>query len=367
MYRDVDDDGYGDEDYSACLCQGTESFVEYEDETYVIYSGDCYDFNGEIKPLSCSDNIDQDDDGLIDNDDPDCKQGYQEGSSTIKEEPTEQIDGHDNDCDGSVAAIELDCDDDGTFPLLPAESIGVDRNAPFKRAADLGLEACDELTTNLSCWGESLDWSCDSLTAEVVNGEVEYNGTGLWMLSITEDDNGFDERFEGGHRNYPNGIVCASNEGDCDDQCPNRCPGQVESCDGLDNNCSQTLPGTDGTASDSRPGIPDALDDEVTVAGTISDVEIDIDSDGYLACNYFTSSGVETQWSTADCSEINGVTENDCNNFCYFTSPSSIERCDAFQSLPVDGTCNESSKMAVMLIETTCSPVGLGVLVTASW
>ena len=54
--------------------------------------------------------------------DPDCFNGLKEDGSEPEVE-MEILDGHDNDCDGYVSAIELDCDDDGTFPLLPAESL----------------------------------------------------------------------------------------------------------------------------------------------------------------------------------------------------------------------------------------------------
>ena len=64
--------------------------------------------------------------------------GYQEGSETIKEEAFELLDGHDNNCDGLVAAVELDCDDDGSFPLVPGESGSFDRSQTFQMAADIG-------------------------------------------------------------------------------------------------------------------------------------------------------------------------------------------------------------------------------------
>ena len=141
MYRDVDADSYGDADYTECLCQeGSDPSVTFGEYEYVIYSGDCYDFNADIKPLTCADRIDQDDDGLVDGEDEDCIGGYQEGSTTIKEEAFELLDGHDNNCDGLVAAIELDCDDDGSFPLLPGESGSFDRSDTFKMASDIGLK-----------------------------------------------------------------------------------------------------------------------------------------------------------------------------------------------------------------------------------
>ena len=87
-----------------------------------------------------------------------CIAGFQEGSDTIKEEAFELLDGHDNNCDGLVAAVELDCDDDGSFPLVPGESMGFNRSAQFQMAADIGLEACSGVSTSLDCWENLSVW-----------------------------------------------------------------------------------------------------------------------------------------------------------------------------------------------------------------
>ncbi|MEC8380306.1 MAG: putative metal-binding motif-containing protein [Myxococcota bacterium] len=344
MYRDQDTDGYGDEDQSMCLCQeGSDPSVEEGGYTYIIYSGDCWDSSSEIKPLSCHDGIDNDNDGFPDELDVDCLNGYVEDaqgdwSSENKEEVTELLDGHDNDCDGFVSAIELDCDDDGTFPQVPADNFTFDRSAKFQRASDLSLEACDPNIDGgyeLQCWGENLRLECDKLTADIVFGEgddgedtstISYNGTGLWMLNISESSDGFTGRFDGGYRKYPEGKTCTNSlEADCDDHCALRCPGQSEVCDGIDNNCS----GVD-IASD-QDGIPDALDTEVAVSGLVSPAEMDIDLDGFLACDSFASNRTETQFSDSSCTDdITIAEENDCNNFCFYTSPASEERCDGF-------------------------------------
>ena len=54
-----------------------------------------------------------------------------------------------------------------------------------------------------------------------------------------------------------------------------------------------------------------------------------------MSCESFISSGAQNQWSDESCDTTISVSEeNDCNNYCYFTSPTAEERCDAFQ-----GTC----------------------------
>lgn len=346
MYRDQDEDGYGDEDQSMCLCQnGIEPTVDEGDYTYVIYSGDCWDSSDDIKPLSCDDGIDNDGDGYPDEEDLDCINGYQENASILsetipwselKEEASELIDGHDNNCDGFVAAIELDCDDDGTFPTVPVDNLNFDREQRFQRASELGLEACDSSLDglSLSCWGDNLQLECDKLSADIVVEEgddgpvsiLNFNGSGLWMLNISESSDGFEGRYDGGFRKYPEGKVCSdASEADCDDHCSLRCPGQSEVCDGVDNDCSEVDGGTDDD------GIPDSLDEDVPVSGMVSPVEMDIDGDGYLACDSFASNRTETQWTDSSCNDdLLIVEENDCNNFCFYTSPTAEERCDGF-------------------------------------
>ncbi|MEC7985968.1 MAG: MopE-related protein [Myxococcota bacterium] len=342
MYRDVDQDEYGDSTVFECLCQeGTSTSVEHDNYDYVINGGDCYDFNSDIKPLSCADGIDNDKDGFSDEDDSECYNGLQEGALILadvsdiselsdaqleeyKEVPTEKIDGHDNDCDGRVAAIELDCDDDGAFPMLPVP-VTSENNYSFERAADVGLDACDGLEKSLSCWGENLRLECDTITAEVSGSTVSYDGSGLWMLKVSESADGYGGRYDGGYRDYDSTPSCSSTDDDCDDHCSSRCSGQVETCDGLDNNCSMT------TAGSGTEGIPDALNSDVPIYGTIRPEEIDIDSDGYLSCDDFSLSSAETQVTVTSCSDSIVTSEgSDCNNLCFYTSPSAEERCDGF-------------------------------------
>ena len=202
----------------------------------------------------------------------------------------------------------------------------------------------------MECWGEQQRLVCDTLTAELDATSIEYNGTGLWMLNISESDDGYGGRFDGGHREYPMGRICGYSEGDCDDQCADRCPDQLETCDGIDNDCSNTLPGVDGDANDTFDGIPDAMIAENPIAGTISDTEIDIDSDGYLACANFTAGSPQSQWSDESCDTVSGVgDDNDCNNYCFFSSPNADERCDAFQEIcdgeNLDGTDADGDEM----------------------
>ena len=190
MFRDVDRDDYGDYDVSECLCRlDGETAIEDRGDLYVISGGDCDDTNDAIHPLSCRDGIDNDDDGLIDGKpgdaegDPDCLTGYNETGTEV-EVYVETLDGHDDDCDGFVAAAELDCDDDASFPALPTvTTVGSD-------AAQFGLSTCTDDADgrqDLSCWGEEISVTCD----------VE---TGLWVFRYDESDDGWGGRYLGGRR-----------------------------------------------------------------------------------------------------------------------------------------------------------------------
>ena len=206
MYRDVDADSYGDADYTECLCQeGSDPSVTFGEYEYVIYSGDCYDFNADIKPLTCADGIDQDDDGLVDGEDEDCIGGYQEGRLRLKRS-FELLDGHDNNCDGLVAAIELDCDDDGSSHCSVRKRVRLIGVIPFKwhRHWSRSLFRTD---TTLECWGEQQRLVCDTLTAELDALPLSTTGQGPGC-SISESDDGYGGRFDGGHREYPMGRIC---------------------------------------------------------------------------------------------------------------------------------------------------------------
>jgi len=328
MYRDVDADGYGDDAEPACLCLlGGSDTTEAYGYDYVRQSGDCDDFDDGIHPLSCEDGLDNDGDGLTDTEDSNCSIGLDEWGDAV-EVRLEFMDGHDNDCDGYVPAIELDCDDDGALALLPVlrSAAGEAEDLTAETAADLQLERCDvssDERLTITCWEQELQLECPG-----VNSGAQ-GSSGFWMLRYDESDDGYGGRFEGGRRAYPDGLSgdCSTIQ-DCDDLCASRCPGVDESCDGIDNNCSDVGEGVDSDLD----GIPDSMDAAASVAGTLPAVEIDVDSDGYLACDQFTSRLDATQWSSASCSDAveDEAVLADCDNLCALINPDIDERCDGF-------------------------------------
>jgi hypothetical protein len=175
----------------------------------------------------------------------------------------ELLDGHDNDCDGFIPAIELDCDDDGGLPLLPtmsAELTARPAETAVMSAAEVGLATCGGAAPALSCWGEDLSLTCDAQT-------------GLWVASVAAVQ-------ALGKMNGPRGVDAGScTDWDCDDQCPARCGGLGEVCDGLDNDCNDNAsllePDTDG--------LPEALS-ATGAPGYIDPSERDANGDGFAEC-----------------------------------------------------------------------------------
>ena len=316
MFRDLDGDGYGDPDEPACVCADrSDPDGAYDgDERYVLYEQDCDDSNANTKPPSCADGIDNDGDDLADSDDPDCKVGLDERGIEA-ERNFIFMDGSDNDCDGRVAAVELDCDDDGSFAMVPRQA------SAFLNASEIGLASCGDAgtTRSLACWGVSdLQVECDEESQ-------------LWMFRYADAAEAIlGDRYDGGRRQWTGDRACFT-PGDCDDQCALRCPGQDESCDGIDNDCSGASLATEATET-AVPGIPASLLARVGVSGTVSDAEQDIDDDGYLACDTFSRRSTQLFATDASCSDVveDEALLTDCEQRCTLTFPGAEERCNGF-------------------------------------
>ncbi len=297
LYADQDMDGYGDTFNTACMCwdgdaggecvnpEGRE--YEYDADTEICYtqvSGDCYDYDATIKPY--------------------------EGPTS---EFTELIDGHDNDCDGYVPIVELDCDDDGALPTLPS---GVTNNGEVSSAEDAGVGDCNnvEYPEFLTCWNEfSMRLTCDERTG---------------LLVVALNNEGATDRYNGGRRFYDSSIgrACVGG-GDCDDLCAARCPDIAEACDGIDNDCNDSA---DFAMDSNNDGIPDSMEEDVVVGGYVHVNEIDIDADGYLGCAEEDLLQADQTWVSGRSCMTNSLL-SDCNNRCFLSSPASEEeRCNAF-------------------------------------
>jgi hypothetical protein len=155
------------------------------------------------------------------------------------------------------------------------------------------------------------------------------------------------DRYDGGYREYPAGRPEGVPAGDCDDQCGSRYPTATETCDGIDNDCSNaedyysdvydSLATSElAIAGMDTDGIPDAMDSSLERIGTVTTREFDMDSDGFIGCgDYIGSTAEQDVPSAASCESIVDVESNedlasDCNNFCALTNPVAEESCNGF-------------------------------------
>jgi hypothetical protein len=290
-YADHDLDGYGSDEPEdmLCLCYDgvldpdipndcpAGSYEVTDDGTcYTNKAGDCYDYD-----------------------------------ANIYEGAVERLDGDDNNCDTKVAAVELDCDDDGSLPLS-AVDLGLEEDEELNLST-LGLAtACTEgVEIELLCWGAPARLTC--------------NSDGLW--SATRTDEGVADHFNGGARSYSAGRLTFA-PGDCDDQCAARYPGAAEICDGRDNNCDLGSVVVDSDAD----GLIDQVETDAERVGRISPEELDLDGDGYVSCSTVPTEE-ESVLTSASCDSTfvdNGLF-GDCNDECALSTPvAEEERCNGF-------------------------------------
>jgi hypothetical protein len=239
----------------------------------------------------------------------------------------EIIDGIDNDCDGALPVIELDCDNDGAYPFLPdmtdiydnpkSKSIGnteadSDGDGSPDRvietvAEKLGLAPCAGNAPELVCLGATPTPRCDTVTR-------------LWTVRTSDLP---EEYFQGAARTLRPDVGCGG-YWDCDDTCPERCEDKIEVCNGIDNNCDgyyeATVLGQDnGLVAVDDDGLPDAVQLDKPHLGRVFEGELDLDYDNQVGCSLgSTILELEKSITNVGCDpgEVEG---DDCNDLCYLT------------------------------------------------
>ncbi len=338
-YADDDGDGYGDPDASVADCG--------EPIGYVADDTDCDDAEAAIHPASTEscDGIDNDCDGLTDDDDPSvsgattwyldydadgygstrltaeaCEQpsGYvadatdcDDGDASAYPGATEICDGADNDCDGTTD--EDDASDAGTWY---ADSDGDGYGDPLTTATACDTPSgytadatdCDDTNSAINpaatevCNG--IDDDCDGMTDDDDPG---ITGTTTWYLDYDADGYG-STRLSADACTQPSGYVASDT--DCDDGDASSHPGATEICDGADNDC-------DGTADED-----DAIDASTWYA--------DGDGDAYGDASTTALACTQPTGHVADAT--------DCDDSDSSINPGATEICDG-----VDDDCDGST------------------------
>ena len=217
-YPDLDGDGDGDTDAGIASCSRPGG--------YLADGTDCDDMDAAIHPLATEvcDGIDDDCDGLVDDDDPDVVgetwyldadgDGWGDSAATLNacEQPSGYV-ADDGDCDDRdtsyhPGAVEDDCTDPNDY--------NCDGSTGYADADGDGWAACED---------------CDDSDPSVSLG-------GTWYIDADGDGYGVDSSTTVAC-GQPSGY--ADNDEDCDDGDASSYPGAPELCDGWDNDCDGTV------------------------------------------------------------------------------------------------------------------------------
>jgi hypothetical protein len=342
-YADADGDGYGDAARASVACD--------QPTGHVADDSDCDDGDAAVHPAASEvcNGIDDDCDGLLDDDDPGvsgratwyadadadgygdaasardaCSQpsGHSADASDCDDADagahpgaTELCDGTDNDCDGSVdedsaadaATWYADDDEDGYGDPATTTTACSQPSGHVSDATD-----CDDRDDDINPGADELcngfDDDCDGTVDESSAADA-----GDWYAD--SDGDGYGDAASGlSACSAPSGHV--ADDGDCDDSAAAINPGADELCNSVDDDC-------DG-AVDER----DALDASTWYA--------DVDGDGYG----------DPGSSDRDCDAISGYVADatDCDDTDAAIHPGADEYCDGVDS-DCDGTLDEADAL----------------------
>lgn len=219
-FQDGDGDGFGVQDASKCLCAPFPPFVVSGGPT-----GDCDDANGAIFPGQkevC--------DALMT--DEDCDEVANEPGA---QGCTMYLRDTDGDGFGVAADVKCLCAPEAPYTVLPG-----------------GLDDCDD--SDVAVFPFQTELCDDGQTDENCDGVIdEEDAQGCTPYARDQDADGFglpqDTRCSCAL--IPPYTASPAAPQDCDDAAPSVFPGQVESCDGVDNNCADGVDETFTTLGDS--------------------------------------------------------------------------------------------------------------------
>ena len=312
-WADSDGDGYGNPEFSIIACD--------VDASWVANGDDCDDTSGAASPAGTEvcDDLDNDCDGLFDDDDPDVldpstwyadadSDGYGADTYTLEAcvAPSGYVD-RGGDCDDSDAAFHPDAtEEDCTDPA----DYNCDGSVGYADADGDGYAACEDcddadatVSPNATEICDGADNDCDGDTDE----DDAWDAT-TWFEDTDGDGYGVADSTHDACE-APSGFV--DNDEDCDDDDSSIHPEAAETCDGVDEDCDGD---TDEDASD---------------ADTFY---VDTDGDGFGS----------SAFSLDACDTPSGFVDNteDCNDGDPSVNPDAAETCDGVDE-DCDGTTDE--------------------------
>jgi len=269
-----------------------------------------------------------------------CTGDCDDGNAAVHPGAAELCSGLDEDCDGDVLLSEVDADGDGYLEC--AECDDSDPALNLDDADGDGYSTCDG--------------DCDDGHAGLHPGDADGDGWSTcdgdcsdadWDLNLDDADGDGYSTCDGDCDDSDATLDVAdadsdgvtSCDGDCDDDEPTVYPGAAEICDGLDNNCSGSIPqdesDDDGDGAAECEGDCDDSDASFNID--------DSDGDGYDTCEGDCDDGdadLNLEDLDADGHDTCG---GDCDDTEASIYPGAVERCNGLDDdcdggVPADET-----------------------------
>ena len=346
----------------------TDSELDGDTDGY-LQCADCDDGNVAVFPGApeLCDALDNDCDGSVPTNEVDgdgdtflaCDECNDSLSSVYPGAP-ELCDGIDNDCNGILPVDEQDVDSDGVSTCEGDCNDGDNTTYPASANNSAAPELCDGTDNDCNgsvpaneddsdsdgqrvCGGDCNDGDAAIFTGnpEICDGLDNDCVSGVPTNEQDPDGDGFIQCTIAGSASPPPLVLGGD---DCLINDPNSYPGAAELCDGIDNDCNNSVPANEDDSdfdgqrvcsgdcddSDSLIGLnfSEVCDgNDSNCDGTITSTELDGDGDGYIDCTLVTGADPPA-----------GVQGGgDCNDGAPAVYPGAPELCDNYA---VDNNCN---------------------------